>query len=76
VLEFEENGRAKRYIVGYNSEMAEDDKTYRESRIRRVTEKLDGIKATVEKGKLKQKMKIAERAGKTMKGVKRYSGFA
>lgn len=72
VLEFEENGRAKRYIVGCNSEMAEDDKAYRKSRIQRVAEKLDGIKATVKKGKLKKKTKIAERAGKALKGVKRY----
>lgn len=72
VLEFEENGRAKRYIVGGNSEMAEDDKVYREDRIRRAEKKLSGIKATVEKGKLKQKTKIAERVGKALKGVKRY----
>ncbi len=74
VLEFEENERAKRYIVGCNCKLAEDDKDYRESRIRKVAEKLDGIRATVEKGKLKKKTKIAERAGKALKGVKRYFG--
>lgn len=72
VLEFEENGRAKRYIAGYNNEMAEDDKTYRDARIRRTAEKLRGIKATVEKGKLKRETKIAERVGKALEGVKKY----
>ncbi len=72
ILEFKENGRKKYYIVGYNSEMARDDKAYREDRIQRTVEKLKGIKDTVEKGKLKRETKIAERTGKALVGMKKY----
>ncbi|KXB01199.1 hypothetical protein AKJ43_03560 [candidate division MSBL1 archaeon SCGC-AAA261D19] len=72
MLKFEENGRTKRYIVGYNKDMAEDDKAYRNSRTRRAKERLKAIKAAVEKGKLKRETKIAERAGKALERVKKY----
>ncbi len=70
----EENGGVKKYIIGYNEELAKADLEYRKNKIAKAERCLKRIQKTIQNGKLKDKHKIAERVGAVLKRyeVKKY----